>query len=182
MKTLICASNPTLYLSRFPPRKTNFPAFNPTSLEKLNYPLSTIKPHAYNAKGFSGSSRPSTIESDLVTSKKPNNKGKNNDGDDEIPKEVFNRIIVRILVSVGVPMGLGLALLYVFGELKERGIWDMPMWIPFLTTFLTFGASTLGIAYGTLSTSLDAEREGSFLGLNEVQKNWVEMWKEEDES
>ncbi|MQJ84096.1 DUF3464 family protein, partial [Escherichia coli] len=128
-----------------------------------------------NAKGFS--SRPATVESE-VTGKKTN-KGKNNE-DDEIPQVVFNRMIVRILVSVVAPMGLGLAILYVLGELKEQQVWDFPMWVPFSTTLLTFGASALGIAYGTLSTSLDAGREGSFLGLNEVQKNWVEMWQEED--
>lgn len=177
MKTLIsCAPNQTLYLSRFSSRKPIFPTLNPITTEKLNYPLSTLKPHA-NAKGFS--SRPSTVESE-VTSKKAK-KGKNNDDDDdEIPQVVFNRMIVRILVSVGAPMGLGLAILYVLGELKEQQIWDFPMWVPFSTTLLTFGASALGIAYGTLSTSLDAEREGSFFGVNEVQKNWEEMWQEED--
>ncbi|XP_061355783.1 uncharacterized protein PAM68-like [Gastrolobium bilobum] len=177
MKTLICASNPTHYISKCSPWRPKFPALYPRTAEKLNYPLSTIKPHA-NAKGFS--SRPSNVESD-VTGKKPPSKGKNN-GDDELPQVVLNRIIGRILFSVGVPMGLGLALLYVFGMLKERQIWDVPIWIPFFTTFLTFGTSTLGIAFGTLSTSLDAEREGSFLGLNEVQKNWVEMWQDEDSS
>lgn len=79
-------------------------------------------------------------------------------------------------------MGLGLAFLHLFGELKEHQVWEAPLWLPFTTTFLTFGASALGIAYGTLSTSLDAERKGSVLGLEEVQRNWVEMWKEEDES
>ncbi|CAL0303355.1 unnamed protein product [Lupinus luteus] len=178
MKTLIIStSNQTTYLSIFCSWKPRFPAFNPRTVQKLNYPLSTFKPHA-NAKGFSGRTNSTSLESD-VTNKKKTNKGKKNE-DDEIPQEVFNKMIVRILVSVLVPMGLGLAILYVLGELKEQHIWDFPMWVPFSTTLLTFGASALGIAYGTLSTSLDVEREGTFLGLNEVQKNWEEMWQEED--
>ena len=171
MNTLICSAKPTLYISNFAPCKPKIPA-----LYKLNPPLSRTKTHA-NAKGFSGS--PSTVGSEISSNKSKKN---NEDDDDEIPQEVFNRIIVRILVSVGFPMGLGLAILHVIGVLKEQHLWDVPMWLPFLTTFLTFGASTLGIAYGTLSTSLDAERKGSLLGLEEVEKNWVEMWKEEDQN
>ncbi|KAK2366790.1 protein PAM68, chloroplastic [Trifolium repens] len=92
------------------------------------------------------------------------------------------RIIGRILFSVLVPMALGLSFLHLYGELKEREIWNGPLWIPFLTTLVTFGASALGIAYGVLSTSLDAEREGSLLGFQEVEKNWVEMWQQETAS
>ncbi|MED6118316.1 hypothetical protein PIB30_001545 [Stylosanthes scabra] len=181
MKTLICSSNPTLHISNFPPRKPNFSPLNPKiNLARLIHPLSTLNPpHAYNAKGFS-----SVQSSELVSSKNnndnPNNKKKDKD-EDELPREVFNRIIVRIMVSVFAPMSLGLGSLYVFGELKVRNIWDMPMWVPFITLFLTFGASTLGIAYGALSASLDKDREGTFLGLNELQNNWTEMWQEDDQ-
>lgn len=62
----------------------------------------------------------------------------------------------------------------------ENKLWDVPKWLPFVTTFITFGASALGIALGSLSTSLNAAEEGSFLGFEQVQKNWIEMWKEED--
>ncbi|KAJ1404403.1 PAM68-like [Sesbania bispinosa] len=180
MKTLLCASNPSLYLTKSSPRKPKFPPFHPTTTEKLSYhhPFSTLKPLA-SAKGFS-SSRPSIVESDVTGKRKPSRR--DNNEDDEIPREVFYRIIRRILFSVGVPMGLGLAFLHLYGELKDRQIWDAPLWVPFMTTLLTFGASALGIAYGTLSTSLDAEREGSFLGLDEVQKNWVEMWQEDQDA
>ena len=58
---------------------------------------------------------------------------------------------------------------------------DVPLWLPFLTTFITFGASTPGIAYGTLSARWDPEKKGSFLGLEKAQRNWVEMWKEEND-
>lgn len=77
-------------------------------------------------------------------------------------------------------MALGLAFLHIFGVIKEQHLWNVPLWLPLLTTFLTFGASTMGIAYGALSTSWDEERKGSILGFEEAQKNWVEMWREED--
>ncbi|RDX90066.1 putative protein PAM68-like protein, partial [Mucuna pruriens] len=172
MKTLICAPNAALNLSKRCPRKTNFPHYYPA--QNLNHPFSTLTPRA-SAKGFS--TEPSTVKSD---EKKPT-RGKSND-DDELSTEVMYRVIRRILFSVGVPMGLGLGFLYLFGELKEKHVWDAPLWLPFLTTFLTFGASTVGIAYGALSTSLDAEKEGSFLGLEQIQKNWVETWKEEEDA
>ncbi|XP_027359039.1 uncharacterized protein PAM68-like [Abrus precatorius] len=176
MKTLICASNPILNLSKSTPWKPKFPSFHPYQ----NHPsLSTLKPHA-SAKGFS--TRPSNVENDVIkTDTRKPNRGKNNE-DDELPKEVMYRVTGRILFCVGVPMGLGLAFLHLFGELKERQVWDAPLWVPFLTTLLTFGASTIGIAYGALSTSLDSEKKGSFLGLEQVQNNWVEMWKEDSES
>ncbi|KAK7270901.1 hypothetical protein RJT34_26407 [Clitoria ternatea] len=177
MKTLICASNPTLYPSKYSPWNPKFPTFNPS--QKPNHPISILKPHA-SAKGFS-SSRPSPIEKDVTNNKKPNNIRQNNE-DDELPKEVMYRVVGRILFSVGVPMCLGLASMHLFGELKEKQVWDAPLWVPFLTILITFGASALGIAYGALSTSLDAEREGSLLGLEQIQKNWVEMWQEEDAS
>ncbi|PWA93032.1 hypothetical protein CTI12_AA075800 [Artemisia annua] len=40
--------------------------------------------------------------------------------------------------------------------------------------------STLGIAYGTLSTSWDADNKGSILGFEEAKENWVKMWEEDD--
>ncbi|KAJ7974135.1 protein PAM68, chloroplastic [Quillaja saponaria] len=176
MEAIICASKPSLFLSKPSPWKPRIPVLHPTPAHKLNRPLSTYRPHA-NAKGFA--STPSTVGKDSRSKKSNKN---NDDDDDEIPQAVFQRIIVRILVSVGLPMATGLALLNVFGLIKEQHLWDVPQWLPFLTTFITFGASTLGIAYGTLSTSWDEEKKGSFLGLEEAQKNWIEMWKEEDES
>lgn len=109
-------------------------------------------------------------------------KGTSSGADDEIPRVVFDRMIVRILVSVGAPLATGLTLLKFFEIVKEKGLWDIPIWVPLLTTLLTFGVSAFGIAYGALSSSWDVESNGSVLGLEEAQKNWVEMWREEDES
>ncbi|CAI8593723.1 unnamed protein product [Vicia faba] len=176
MKTLIFASNPSLHFSK----QKIFPSFDHKGFS--NIPLTTLKTQA-SAKGLSNT-RPSSskdkTKDDVITMKKnPNN---NNNDDDDITKVVMYRIVGRILVSVLVPMGIGLGFLHLYGELKDREIWNAPLWIPFLTTLITFGASALGIAYGVLSTSLDEEREGSLLGFQELEKNWVEMWQQEDVS
>lgn len=109
------------------------------------------------------------------------NKRGGDDDDEEIPQVVFDRMVRRILVAVGMPMAGGVGLLYVMSVLKENGIWDVPVWLPFASTLLSFGTSALGIAYGTLSTSWDPDREGSVFGWAEVTKNWPKLWEEERE-
>ncbi|KAI3957773.1 hypothetical protein MKX01_007604 [Papaver californicum] len=108
-------------------------------------------------------------------------RSKKEDDNDKIADEVWGRMIVRILAYVGIPMASGIALLIIFGFLKENHIWDVPLWLPFVTTLIGFGTSALGIAYGTLSTSLDPNKKGSLLGWEEVQQNWPELWKEDIE-
>lgn len=132
------------------------------------------------AKGFTSSPK----DREPVARKGNTSRNEKNyiDDDEKIPEVVWERMISRILLYVGVPLAIGFALLQGFSVLKEQELWDVPKWLPFLTTFITFGASALGIAYGSLSTSLDAEEKGSFLGFEQVEKNWVEMWKEEDDS
>ncbi|KAL2334795.1 hypothetical protein Fmac_016008 [Flemingia macrophylla] len=169
MKTLIiCAPKATLNLSKPSPWKPNF-------LPKPNHPIIRLKPPSASAKGFS----PPSVAGDVNKNEKPLRR-RNNDGDEDLPTPVMYRLIRRILFSVVVPMGLGLTFLHVFGVLKENQVYDAPLWLPFVTTLLTFGASSIGIAYGALSTSLEEESEGSFLGLEQFQKNWVEMWQEEE--
>ncbi|KAJ6367975.1 hypothetical protein OIU78_000533 [Salix suchowensis] len=98
-----------------------------------------------------GSTPPSVQETSI--------KKTSSDADDEkIPEEVMYRIIKRVLASVGAPMALS-----------------------FASMQLILGASVCGIAYGALSTSMDPNEKGSFLGFEQIQKNWVEMWREEDE-
>ncbi|TKY45262.1 hypothetical protein E2542_SST31552 [Spatholobus suberectus] len=65
MKTLICAPNATLNLSKRSPWEPRFPACHPT--QNLNHPLSTLKPRA-SAKGFS--TGPPGVGSD-IDKKKP---------------------------------------------------------------------------------------------------------------
>ncbi|KAM7268566.1 hypothetical protein ACFE04_010732 [Oxalis oulophora] len=139
-------------------------------------PKTSWKLQANNPKGFGTTSK--STPPPLATTTNPTG---GNEDDDEIPNEVIYRMIVRILVSVGVPMGMGLLSLHYFGVLKEQHVWDIPVWLPLSTTFLCFAASACGIAYGALSTNLDPEKPGSVFGIDEVKYNWVEMWKEENQ-
>ncbi|CAI9092302.1 OLC1v1027501C1 [Oldenlandia corymbosa var. corymbosa] len=130
------------------------------------------------AKGFNRA--PAKAE-DAAKESKIRRKNEAGEGD-EIPEVVQKRIISRILSFVGVPLAVGIVLLKGLGAAKQQSWWDVPYWLPVLTTLLTFGASTLGIAYGALSSSWDANREGSLFGFEEAEKNWVEIWKEEDDA
>ncbi|KAJ9164229.1 hypothetical protein P3X46_023831 [Hevea brasiliensis] len=164
MNAFVCSHKSPLYLAKPSPWNPKISTLLPTSLRNPNDLSRKWQLHG-NAKGFASSKPPLTEDGTRNI-----NEQNNSDHDDEIPKEVFNRITKRILVSVGAPMAL------------EQGIWDVPLWLPFTTTFLTLGTSALGIAYGALSTSLDPNKKGSLLGLEEAQRNWAETWKEEDES
>ncbi|XP_077245566.1 transmembrane protein, putative (DUF3464) [Tasmannia lanceolata] len=110
-----------------------------------------------------------------------NNNKSGNEDDDAIPQVVFERMIFRILFYVGIPMVSGVGLVYLFSILKDQHLWDVPLWLPFLTSLLAFGTSALGIAYGTLSSSWDPEKKGSLLGWEEAQQNWPELWREDEE-
>lgn len=174
MNTLVSSQKSPLYLIKHPQPKPILPNILPINVKG---PSKRWKLQA-DAKGFVSSPNTRKENGPSKTLKQDNK----SDEEDEIPEAVFNRIIVRILVSVGAPMALGLASLQVFGVLKEQHIWDVPVSVTFVTLLLTFGSSTLGIAYGALSTSLDPDKKGSLLGIQEARDNWVEMWKEEDES
>nr|XP_004308047.2 PREDICTED: uncharacterized protein PAM68-like [Fragaria vesca subsp. vesca] len=180
MRTLIFHSQPSFHDSQSSPWKLKTPALHPTSLQSLPLPKRThhhIQPHANSSKGF-GNNTPAATMKEKPSSKNPKN---DDDDDDEIPQVVTERMLVRIVAAVGLPLATGIAFLNVFEYIKENHLWDVPVWLPFLTTLLTFGTSALGIAYGALSTSWDAEKKGSILGFEEAQKNWVDMWREEDE-
>uniref|UniRef100_A0A0A9GFL2 Uncharacterized protein n=1 Tax=Arundo donax TaxID=35708 RepID=A0A0A9GFL2_ARUDO len=110
-----------------------------------------------------------------------NSNGEEYDDDDELPQPVFDRILRRIMFTVGVPMASGVALLSVYDALERGQGVEVPSWLPLLTILVAFGTSALGIAYGTLSTSWDPEKEGSLLGIDEARANWPVLWAEEIE-
>ncbi|KAI3975491.1 hypothetical protein MKX01_038760 [Papaver californicum] len=85
-------------------------------------------------------------------------RSKKEDVNDKIGDEVWGRMIVRILSYVGIPMASGIALLIIFGFLKENHIWDVSLWL-----------------------ALDPNKKGTLLGWEEVQQNWPELWKEDIE-
>ncbi|KAF4376712.1 hypothetical protein F8388_025583 [Cannabis sativa] len=183
MKSLLSTS-PTSSLY-FPPNASSSSSpWKPKNPTKLFLPIMASKSPNQNRGGAqrTGLANPKGFSSTPVPSAKETPATQNVEPEEEIPQVVFNRMIVRILVSVGVPMATGLGLLKIFEIGKEQGFLIVPVWVALLTTFLTFGVSSFGIAYGALSTSWDAESKGSLLGFEEAQKNWVDMWREEDES
>ena len=182
MKTLLSSSPSPLYLSNSTPWKPKSPRTTTQLVPRASQSPNQTKRAQIakaNAKGFPGTPAPTMKEKSATQN---SDKGTSSGADDEIPRVVFDRMIVRILVSVGAPLATGLTLLKFFEIVKEKGLWDIPIWVPLLTTLLTFGVSAFGIAYGALSSSWDVESNGSVLGLEEAQKNWVDMWREEDES
>ncbi|KAK9672588.1 hypothetical protein RND81_12G110300 [Saponaria officinalis] len=154
-----------------------------TKLHTFSHSKTSWKLHA-QAKGFGNTSKNSTsIQKKENASKTSSNKQEEGeeDDDDTIPQVVFDRMLKRILASVGLPMGIGLLILKVIDYLKEEQIWDVPLWVAFMTTFVFLGSSVLGVAYGSLSTSWNADKTGSLLGFNEAKENWTQMWKEDEE-
>jgi hypothetical protein len=103
--------------------------------------------------------------------------GGDGDGDGVMPEIVTNRMIKRMGVSVGIPLAIGLTFFPLFYYMKVVLKWSVPDWLPFITSFLTFGSAALGISYGIMSTSWDPMRDGSFLGWTEAQKNWPVFWQ-----
>nr|XP_043617197.1 uncharacterized protein PAM68-like [Erigeron canadensis] len=155
--------------------KSSAPLLLPKPVKNPSYvPSKTWKIHA-KAKGFN---RPNLDKQNSMTNVEK--RKKQEEADDKIPDVVMGRMITRILFNVGVPLVTGLGLLQMFSVIRDNNLMQIPRWLPFLTTFITLGASTLGIAYGTLSTSWDADNKGSLLGLEEAKKNWVEMWAQDD--
>ncbi|KAI5657834.1 hypothetical protein M9H77_26627 [Catharanthus roseus] len=190
MKTLLNLKPPSLYTTRPPPPLWNqiAPILHSHTRKSLKYPdphLQSWRLHA-EAKGFNRPPPPppaatSGQQKRNLEGKSPKINNNAEDDDDKIPDAVWERIMGRILFYVGVPMATGVALMQIFSVIKEYNLWEVPIWLPYLSTFITFGVSTLGIVYGTLSTSWDPEKEGSLLGFEEAQKNWVAMWNEEDD-
>lgn len=178
MKTIFCLEQPYLF-TNLSPLKPKLP----TLLQPRT--TTTFKVHA-KAKGFGVTpnkvqEKESGVPKKSYQTPKENN-AEEDDDDDKIPQVVLDRLIVRILVYVGVPLLTGMVMLQGFSVVKEQNMVDVPVWLPYLTLFITFGASTLGIAIGALSTSWDPDKKGSFIGFEEAQRNWIEMWKEEVET
>lgn len=151
----------------------------------INKPKSRTKQLQLNAKRKkSGGGAPlsvsvSQLKSKLQEEPKEEEATQLNGNSDEIPEKVFDRMLQRISISVGVPIGSGTTLIYVLDKLTKANIYEPPPWLPFFILLLTFGSGALAMAYGTLSTSWDPDKEGSFFGFEQIEKNWPVLWKEE---
>jgi hypothetical protein len=97
--------------------------------------------------------------------------------DDVVPEVVTNRMLQRIMFTVGIPFAIGVAFFGLYYYLKAIKKVDIPEWLPLFTSFLTFGSAGAGITYGVLSASWDPKREGSMLGWKEAQLNWPVFWE-----
>ncbi|KAK4745408.1 hypothetical protein SAY87_011720 [Trapa incisa] len=178
MRASICSVKPPLPSKLFVTTSPNN-ALNISSPIRGHAPTPAMRVRV-NAKGFMG---PKPTSSQKVGGSRSGGVEEKEEEvvEERIPQVVFERMIVRIVGFVGVPMAAGVGLLHVLGVMKERQLWEVPLWVPFLTTLVCFGASALGITYGSLSSSWDPDRTGSVLGFEEARQNWAEMWRDEGE-
>ena len=92
--------------------------------------------------------------------------------DDVVPEVVTNRILKRLVFTVGAPLLIGLSFFPLFYYLKVVKEVSLPEWLPLLTSSALFGLAGLGISYGVISASWDPAREGSLLGWKEFRQNF----------
>lgn len=93
------------------------------------------------------------------------------EGLDQIPEAVSDRMMNRMLTFLGVPLFLGVASFV--GFIVAARVFDTtvrPTTVA-TTTQAIFALALIGITYGPLSASWDEDREGSFFGFEEVKKN-----------
>ncbi|EFN56986.1 hypothetical protein CHLNCDRAFT_143598 [Chlorella variabilis] len=90
---------------------------------------------------------------------------------DAVPEVVTNRMLRRVILFMGTPVFGGILLFPFFYWLKIKQGVDLPNWVAYLSSSLTFGGGLLGISYGIMSASWDPRREGSLLGWTEFQAN-----------
>ncbi|KAI3434879.1 hypothetical protein D9Q98_002933 [Chlorella vulgaris] len=90
---------------------------------------------------------------------------------DAVPEVVTNRMLKRVILFSGTPVFGGILLFPLFYWLKVKQGVDLPQWLAYASSSLTFGGGLLGISYGIMSASWDPRREGSLLGWTEFQAN-----------
>jgi len=109
------------------------------------------------------------------TSRQPEVRGIAQVGQDgqveEVPAIVYDRMLSRILKFAGIPMlfGFGTGPLLYYLRIVQ-GI-EVPPALAISLPTGAFGAALLGISYGVISTSWNAEDKGSATGWNEFQAN-----------
>lgn len=104
---------------------------------------------------------------------KDTGKNKRNRSNDSgaIPKEVSDRMLRRMAVLSSSPVFLGVGIFFLAYYLKSREIVEFPPVAVLLVTMGCFGLGVLGLTYGVLSASWDAE-PGSLIGLSEFKLNF----------
>jgi len=93
------------------------------------------------------------------------------DGAPVIPERVAMRMGQRMLPFVGIPLFLGTGSFVTFWYLATyKDMEFQPVSVAAITIVL-LAVSLVGITYSLFSTSWDEERDGSFLGVDEAQRN-----------
>ncbi|KAK7244036.1 hypothetical protein RIF29_38854 [Crotalaria pallida] len=165
--------------SQFPIHKTEFHTQSQIHFSHLPPICATLK----GPKGFGPTSKKKKkikkVKKDYREDDKQEQEEEEEEGDQDvvIPEVVTNRMMSRILLSVGIPLGIGLLFFPFFYYLKVGLKIDVPTWVPFIVSFFFFGSALLGVSYGIVSSSWEPLREGSLLGWNEAQKNWPVFWQ-----
>lgn len=94
-----------------------------------------------------------------------------------IPDDVSKRMIRRMAICSGVPTGLGLSSFFIFYIVVTQGWLELPPYVVFYVTLVLFGLGVVGLSYGVLSTSWEANRPGGRLGFQEFRLNSGRLWE-----
>jgi len=88
-----------------------------------------------------------------------------------IPDKVAQRMLFRMLPLAGVPIFGGIALFVYFYLSATKGDVEFQPTVVAYATTAPWLLGLAGLTFGILSSSWDEDREGSFLGFDEVQLN-----------
>mmetsp|Transcript_68262 Transcript_68262/g.181690 ORF Transcript_68262/g.181690 Transcript_68262/m.181690 type:complete len:260 (+) Transcript_68262:18-797(+) len=98
-----------------------------------------------------------------------------------MPQVVSDRMLNRVVPFAGLPILLGACIFAGFFYANTQLELDLPPSIVAYTTQLCVLLSFAGITWGVMSTSWDEEIEGSFLGAEQVGRNFDLMRGGEDQ-
>lgn len=88
-----------------------------------------------------------------------------------IPEVVNRRIVRRVALFCGIPTFSGFAILLLSYLIVSRHWFEIPNVAVILVSMLFLGLGVLGISYGAISASWDADRLGGWWGWQEFTKN-----------
>ncbi|APB32492.1 hypothetical protein GlitD10_0191 [Gloeomargarita lithophora Alchichica-D10] len=91
-----------------------------------------------------------------------------------MPQVVSDRMMRRMVIFCGLPTLLGLLAFPSSYLLLQQGL-KVPVVAVVGVTLGCFGLGIVGLSYGILSTCWDAERQGHWLGWQELRINWGRM-------
>lgn len=97
----------------------------------------------------------------------------------DVPEEVTDRALTRMLTFSGIPFAVGLIFFPLFWYLKVIKKIDIPTWTVYAVSTFFLGGSLAGISYGLLSTS-GSPNQKDFLGFDNFKKNVEEITGKKD--